>query len=386
MIEGRDIICFGEDWGRHPSSTQHIIKKFTESNRVLWVNSISYRSPQFNLLDILRLFNKFKGWIQQPQHENLKNLHIYSPIAFPFYQSNFFRRINKFILKIEINKLIRRLKIEDPILWISVPTAVDMVDIINNSLAIYYCGDEFSEFPGVNRFAIKKLEAELLRKTDLVIVSSKKLEVAKKYINTHTFLVTHGVEFQHFNNAINEALQIPEDTKSISHPIIGFYGILADWVDIDLIEFLAKERPFWSFVIIGNSIIDIQRLKTIKNIYLMGPKSYKELPSYAKVFDVALIPFKVNKLTEHVFPLKFMEYFAMGLPVVATNLPELISYQPLCKLAKTKEDFLNSISEYLKENSNDFKKRRIEIAKNESWDKKFEDISELIENNIRYDK
>lgn len=383
MLKNKFFICFGEDWARHPSSVQHIIKTFANENKVLWINSISYRSPKFNLSDISRLFIKFYNWFTQPQHQSVKNLYVYSPIAFPFFQSDFFRKVNKYFLKLQINRLIQKLKIKDPILWISVPTAVDMLKVIDNSLAIYYCGDEFSELPGLNYSAIKWLEDELLKKADLVIVSSEELKKAKEIVNPKTFLITHGVEFQHFNSAITERISIPEDIKGIRGPIIGFYGILADWVDVDLIEFLAQQRPEWSFVIIGNSTVDVQKLKILKNVYLLGPRPYKILPFYAKTFEVALIPFKVNKLTVNVFPLKFFEYFAMGLPVVSTNLPELTNYQPLCKLVNTKEDFLNAISEFLKTDSEDFKKRRIEIARNEAWDKKVEEISKLLEREMR---
>lgn len=383
MITGKSIICFGEDWGRHPTSTQHIMKKFAQNNTILWVNSISYRSPRFNLSDILRLFNKLKNWIAQPQGKESGQPHIFSPLVFPFYQIEFFRKINKLILKSEINRLIKKLKLEHPILWISVPTAVDILDVIEHSLSVYYCGDEFSEFPGVNRDAVKKLEEELLKKSDLVIASSKKLENRKRVFNSNTFLVRHGVEFEHFYSVLNKNVPLPEDVKNISHPIIGFYGILADWIDLDLIEFLAKERTSWSFVLIGNSTVDVQKFKAIKNIYLLGPKAYMELPSYAKIFDVALIPFRLNKLTEYVFPLKAMEYFAMGLPVVSTNLPDLAFYEPLCKIANTKEEFLNAISDYLEKDSEDFKKRRIEIARKESWDGKAEYLSVLFDQIMR---
>lgn len=383
MLKNKFFICFGEDWGRHPSSTQHIIKVFAKENRVLWINSISYRSPQFNLGDLARLFNKFRNWFTQPQQKNLKNLYVYSPIAFPFFQNAFFRKVNKYLLKAQVGRLIRKLKIDSPILWISVPTARDMLKVVDNELAIYYCGDEFSQLPGLDYAAIGKLEDELLREVDLVIVSSAKLEETKRKINPNTFLVTHGVEFRHFNDAMNKKNDITEDFKNIPHPTIGFYGILAEWVDIDLIEFLAREKPQWSFVLIGSAAIDISKLKFLKNVYFLGPRSYKELPACAKIFDVAIIPFKVNELTASVFPLKFFEYFAMGLPVVTTNLPDLAVYQPLCRLANTKEDFLKAVSEYIEEDSEEFKRRRMGIARNESWDKKVEEVSKLIEEKIK---
>ena len=161
-------------------------------------------------------------------------------------------------------------------------------------------------------------------------------------------------------------------------PIIGFFGLVADWVDQEAIIATAKAHPEGSVVIIGKVApdCDVSGLKAVPNIHLLGRKPYAALPGYCKAFDVALMPFKVNELTLNANPLKVREYLAAGLPVVSSDIPE-VRQVGLCKLARGTEDFVRKVDECLAEGAGP-RRERAERIRHESWEAKVEEIRAFV--------
>ena len=378
MIKGQTFICFCEDF-KHTASSKHFITKFLRENKVIWVNSVSFRSPRFTLFDLKRIFVKILNWIRQPQNKSIKNLFIYSPMVIPFYHIKFIRKINEVILLASIKRIMRKQNIVNPILWFSLPMPVDMVGKLSEKLSIYYCGDEFSEFPGVNKAGIIALEQELMKKADMVITSAQTLLASKKIYNKHTYFIPHGVEYERFDD---KDKSITTQMEQIKRPIVGYYGRLDNRIDLKLLYFLAKQRPQYSFYIIGPVIDDFSCLLECGNVYLPGGKLYQELPAYLHEFDVALIPYVLDEITKHINPLKLMEYFAVGLPVVTTNLSSLDVWQDILSIAQNNEDFLNFLDVAVKGGTEELIKKQKQIAKDNSWQKKAELVSGIIEERI----
>jgi len=160
--------------------------------------------------------------------------------------------------------------------------------------------------------------------------------------------------------------------------VIGFVGGLSEWVDISLLKELANRRHDWSFVLIGPIGVDVSKLQTEPNVYLLGPKPYVDLPEYLAAMDVALIPFTRDRVTHHADPIKAYEYLAAGLPVVATDMPALRRLQHVLKLAQTAEDFEAQIDTALAEGRNTHKTERQTEAAGHSWESRFETIDALM--------
>jgi glycosyltransferase involved in cell wall biosynthesis len=234
--------------------------------------------------------------------------------------------------------------------------------------------DEFSAFSDTNGRHIAELEERLLRKADLVITSAERLRENKAKVNPRTVLVRHGVDFQHFVKACDAGTAIPEDIASLPKPIIGFFGLVADWVDQEAIIATAKAHPEGSVVIIGKVApdCDVSALKAVPNIHMLGRKTYASLPGYCRAFDVALMPFTVNELTLNANPLKVREYLAAGLPVVSTDIPE-VRKVGLCKMATSTEDFVRKVDECLAEGPGPNRERAERIF-HESWEARVEEI------------
>jgi len=164
----------------------------------------------------------------------------------------------------------------------------------------------------------------------------------------------------------------------LRHPVIGFFGLIADWVDIKVIRYLAASRPDWSFVLIGEVQTDISALREMPNVHLLGRRSYQSLPAYCKMFDVAVLPFVVNELTLAANPLKLREYLAAGLPVVATPLPEVVKLNGLVRTARTQPEFLDQIEAFLNEGKRGPNLEVSRLMEPESWDEKVEELSRII--------
>jgi len=243
---------------------------------------------------------------------------------------------------------------------------------------MYYCVDEYSQFTGTDKTAILDMERRLMEKSNLVIVSSSRLYETKSRYHPNTFLVTHGVDVAHFRNACLPATAAPQDCLDLPHPVIGFFGLIADWVDLAIIRYLAASRPEWSFMLIGEVQTDVSALREMPNVHLFGRRSYQSLPAYCKAFDVAILPFVVNELTLAANPLKVREYLAAGLPVVATPLPEIVRLNSLLRTARTQEEFLHQIEAFLNEGRRGPNIEVSRLMEPESWDEKVEELSRII--------
>jgi glycosyltransferase involved in cell wall biosynthesis len=217
-----------------------------------------------------------------------------------------------------------------------------------------------------------------MEKADMVVVSSSRLYETKHSFNPNTFLVTHGVDVEHFRNACRPELAAPADCAELKHPVIGFFGLIADWVDLEVVRHLAASRPQWSFLLIGEVQTDTAAIRELPNVHLFGRRTYQSLPAYCRVFDVAILPFIVNELTVAANPLKLREYLAAGLPVVATPLPEVLKLNSMVRMARTPAEFLDQIEALLNEGRRGPDPAISALMERESWDQKVEELSGII--------
>ena len=310
---------------------------------------------------------------------------MYSPLIIPFHGNKNIRRINKLILTLSVNYYLKKYKFDNPILWAYVPNIIDFFSKFNEKYIVYHCVDEISQFPGVTENIIA-MERELLRKADIVFVTSKNLYESKRVYNANTHYLPNVADVAHFSRASNDDIPIPAEMVSIQKPILGFIGAIDDYkVDSDILEYVAGFN--WSIVLIGplglsDKAEKLKGLLSLKNIYHLGSKDYKVLPSYLKYFDVCLIPSRINNYTINVFPMKYYEYLAAGKPVIATRIPSLIDQKELAYIAKDKYEFKELIEKALKEDSDYKRNERINAAAENTWEKRIESMGELIESSL----
>ena len=377
-LRGRDILCFSHDWSGDPLSKTHLMRVLAKDNRILWINAIANRMPTASSHDVSRILKKLKGF-SEPIREVEANIFVLNPLAFPSYGNRSILKLNQAFLASQVKKAMRRLGFKYAVNMIFNPAAGMIAGRLGESEIIYYCVDEYTAFTGSSR-GLKQIEDDLFRQADLVIVSAERLFESKKHLNPNTFVIRHGTDWRHFRTALDPELPIPADIADLPGPIIGFHGLLADWIDYELIKKVAEYFSSGSVVLIGKVAPDAEQrvkiLADVPNVHFLGRKPYAELPAYCKAFDIALNPFAINELTLAANPLKVREYLAAGLPVVSTDIPEVRVLDD-CLIGSDATDFITKIESAL----SDPKPRELisDRIAGESWDAKVDDLRSIIE-------
>jgi glycosyltransferase involved in cell wall biosynthesis len=362
-----DMLVFGEDWGKHPSSTQHLMKHLIPEQEILWVNSLGLRKPKFTQRDMHRVWNKLSALLHSPfspktstQNQQGAQPSIIQPCTIPWPGSQMARRINQKILTQQLKPLLQHSK-KRPLLWTSLPSAVDVVGKLDERAAVYYCGDDFSALDGVDHGPIRQMELELVSKSALIITASKKL--AEKFPAHKTIVLPHGVDSELFTTPTTRAADLPFG------PVAGFYGSIAGWFDQPLMIDTARHLPHWTFVLIGPASCNIERLLKEPNITWLGPKPHHELPRYSQHWDVGLLPFLHNRQIEACNPLKLREYLAAGSHVVSTEFPALDGYRDLIDIRNDAGGFAHAIESTYQSNSQQLIRIKQQRINQESWGK-----------------
>jgi glycosyltransferase involved in cell wall biosynthesis len=378
MLTGANIICFAKDWSEDPTSNNHVMRLLARDNQVLWLNSIATRAPKLSSgRDLGKIRHKLQSFVAGPQRVD-ERLAVFTPLVLPFPHSRAAVLLNRQILRGTTALIRQRMHMRDFQLWSFIPTAVEYFGRMGESFRVYYCTDEWSHFSYVDGARVSKMEEELCRKVDIVFTTSRTLLERKKQFNPETHLASHGVDFAHFAEALDDRTALAPELVGLKPPILGFFGLVQDWIDLELIGWLAEQRPDWTIVMIGKVIVDNSRWTRLKNIVWLGRKPYEELPRYCKGFSVGLIPFRINELTRNVNPIKLREYLSAGVPVVSTPLPECAQFPEWCRVAATREAFLAACEQAIAADSPTERRKRSELMRAESWENKVAQLGDHI--------
>lgn len=356
----RDLVVFGIiPWYFRYQRPQQISSRLAEQGyRILYINNTCQWGGQLEqLTDNLTVFSPDgQGLV----YHNLRHM-------------NNFRRIVDSIYQVLIES-----NISYPLLWVDVPYWQRIVDHFDREMLIYNCMDSYADFSDLGEFFpdLESMEQELAEKTDLILVSSKFLQQRFLAQEEKTVIIPNGVDQKHFNPFTK--LPVPQDLGRIKRPIVGYYGAIAEWFDVELVFDLSKRMPEYSFVLIGLVTVDVSSLKKRPNIYFLGEKPYQELPKYLQWFNIAFIPFKKNSLTISTNPVKLYEYLAAGKPVVSVDLPEVKQFADFVYIAKNHHQFaslLRGVGEELESK----KYERYRAVAGEDWDNRIIDILATIQ-------
>jgi glycosyltransferase involved in cell wall biosynthesis len=372
------IVAFAKDWHEDPTSNHHVLRELAKTRRVLWLNSLATRAPSLasgrDLGKIRRKLGEFARGPKNVEHD----LWVFTPLVIPLPGSAAARAINRQILRATIRGLRLRLGIRDFELWTFLPNTADYIGTLGESLAVYYCVDEWSMFSYLDRAQTVTAERRVLERVDAVFAINHALADAKRAVNRATFVSPHGVDHAQFARALDPALAVPADLAALPGPRIGFYGTLRDWVDFPLIAQLARARPQWSIALIGQALGDLSALHGLANVHLLGQKRHDELPAYCKGFDVGMIPYRIDERMTFVNPLKLREYLSAGVPVVSTPVPEVVRYAHMCRIAATPEAFIAAIDAALAEASPAARRARSDAMTQETWSARVAEVSRTI--------
>jgi glycosyltransferase involved in cell wall biosynthesis len=376
------IICGMYYHDKFWTSKQHIASRLARRHRVLFVEPAPLMIAP---LLFPRDYKNWTRWLSGLRKEN-DNLYLYAPPPLRIPADTHYYvvdKLNQRIISLFASKAADRLQFKNPVVWSFDYRSSELKDRFNESIFIYHCVDEWAEMPVpfLKKETVRVIEERLIQKADIVFASAMRLKDRISKLNKNTFYIPHGVDFENFSKSGEDRTKPPDDVKDIQRPVIGFIGTVESWLDRELIESIAQHRPEWTFVFVGmiGHSADISNLKGYKNVIFTGLKKRAELPAYIEVMDVCIIPFKVNRLTEGVNPLKLYEYLSAGKPVVSTPLPEVERMGELVMIADGYEGFISAIEESMHKNSEEDIEKRRKAARENSWDVRIRQMEDIIE-------
>jgi glycosyltransferase involved in cell wall biosynthesis len=374
-----DIVIIANAWSagiNNPTSKHRIaVEAARQGHRILWIVGAGMRSPSaLSRRDRTTIIRKIKEYFAGPL-QVFPGIHVVTPLPIPFPSYGIVRRFNGFIYQSMALSISRRLGFSNPVLINYVPVLAEAMNSWPGS-KVYHCVDRWDAFDIYDSVLMASMNDRCCKLADVVIASSKELVSYCSNASGNVHYLPHGVDYSHFATALNVTTR-PVDLPD--GPIIGYFGLLSEWVDQDLLLDIADQCQSATLVLIGAADVSIERLEAHPRIRCLGPRNFNDLPSYVAFFSVGIIPFHLNDLTRAVNPIKLREMISAGSPVVSVQLPEVMDYTSAVRCVR-REDFVQEVLK-ITENPVDQQTRKTISAsiKHESWEYRLVELIALIE-------
>lgn len=358
-----NLVCFSHlRWNFVYQRPQHLLSRFAKNYTVYYVEEAEFSAEA-------------DGYSAHLNNDNVT-------VIVPHINHDGSRDdVNLRLIQI-INLFFAEKQIQEFMAWYYTPMALNFTAHLKPQYVVFDCMDELSAF----KFApqeLKDLEAALINKADIIFTGGNALYEAKKNLHHNIFSFPSSIDKNHFGSARsfeNDA----DDQRYIPHPRLGFYGVIDERFDIDLIEKAATAQPDWQFILIGPIVkIDEATLPRNSNIHYLGSKSYNDLPLYLGMWDIALIPFAINESTKFISPTKTPEYLAAGKPVISSAITDVIhpyAIENLVHIYTNAEEFIAlAAAELANKNKTQWLAKVDAFLANISWDDTCNEMMELIE-------
>jgi UDP-galactopyranose mutase len=357
-----DLVCFSHlRWDFVYQRPQHLLSRFAKKNRVFFIEEPIFGDGPANL-EVRRRADQ-----------------LYTVVPHIPHGSD--TQTTERSLERLLADLFETEKIKDFVAWYYTPMMLGWSRAAAPLAVVYDCMDELSAFKNAPE-ELKLREAELVSIADVVFTGGRSLYEAKANRHPSVHCFPSSIDAEHFAKAL-DITEDPADQKNIGHPRIGFFGVIDERTDIDLLDKIAELRPDWNFVMIGPVVkIDADELPERPNIHYLGGKDYSQLPAYISGWDAAMMPFALNESTRFISPTKTPEYLAAGAPVVSTAIRDVVrpyAELGLVHIAATPDDFVRALEKAMTEDAADRLRRVQEYLEGNSWDKTFEAMAELID-------
>ena len=389
MIRDQSIICFaGEDWWyHHQHSKNHIMRRLARAgNRVIFVNSISMGLPSLASRDFFsKIKRKLRSYAKAVRVTE-EGIIVVSPPVLPFYSSRWARAINGWLLVAQIKLLMVAYDLRQPILWIAIPTAGEVVGRLGERALIYQVSDKYDANQMDHATAsnvIAEMHTDLLGRADLVYYSGRKLFEEECALHPEipgkARRLEQAVDYDHFASATSQQWTQPGDIAPLPHPRLGYFGAIDPWLlDQELIRYVSLKHPEWQWVLVGLRASPLA-VESLANVHYLGSKPYSSMPQFAAAFDVCVLPWVTdNEFVNYGSPIKVREYLATGKPVVITPIYEYEQLDGILRVSRGYDDFIAKVEDALNNDSEDKREARQQAVKESTWDARAEEVSDAI--------
>ena len=377
--KGLPLVVFSDDWGRHPSSCQHLIRQLLPAREVLWVNTIGTRPPRFDLRTLQRVVEKLKHWsgaasqpqvcADKPSHPTLSP-RILSPRMWPSFASSPARKLNQSMLTRALMPAIESMA-QAPVVITTLPIVSDLVGHLPVEKWIYYCVDDFSVWPGYDGKTMGAMARELVPKMHDTVAASEALAQGLRRLGANPTLITHGVDLSHWSRRPDQSHSELPEFAGLEGPFIVFWGVIdrrmdTDWVS-GLSEALRSQNRPGTIVLFGPHEDPDPRLREVPRVSLRGAVSFERLAHVAAHSSVLIMPYSDMPATRAMQPLKLKEYLATGLPVVVRDLPATQPWSDACDICDAREAFIRSVLMRLDSGATEEQELARKRLTSESW-------------------
>lgn len=332
------LLVFSDDWGRHPSSCQHLIQRLLARHRVLWVNTIGTRVPTFNLSTIRRGFEKLAEWSHPAQQgsQEPSNPQVLGPRMWPWFRRRHDRWLNERLLIRAIEPMLREAD-EKVYAVTTIPIVADLIGRLRVDRWTYYCVDDFSVWPGLDQQTMGRMECDVIRKCDEVVAVSETLvdHVAAQGKSAH--LLPHGVDLSLWQDPQSRGLR--SKLQHLPGSMIVFWGVIDRRMNVEWIRRLSADLEQGTIVLAGRLDEPDPALLGIDKVVHVPPLALEQLPELGQMADVLIMPYADLPVTRAMQPLKLLEYLATGKPVVASDLPAVQAWSDCLDTAVSPESF-----------------------------------------------
>ena len=355
------LIVFSDDWGRHPSSCQHLVGHLLDRFEVLWVNTIGTRRPSLTFADMRRVAGKLRQWtLPRAKSSDAvtlpRGLRTVNPGMYPGFRGGWQRRLNERLIRGKVHAALGPRKPgEQRIAITTLPITADLMGTLDVDRWVYYCVDDFSVWPGLDAQVMQAMEEQVVARADAVVAVSPTLQARLAGMGKASELLTHGIDLEHWqgghskNPDAAKAVALPDWWQQAAQPRLLFWGLADRRLDATVCRSLAADEAFGSIVFVGPQQDVDPAVKALPRTVWPGPMGYADLPRLAAEADVLIMPYADLAVTRAMQPLKFKEYLATGKPVVARALPSIADWADAADLVAKPEAFVRACHERLRD-------------------------------------
>lgn len=326
MLDGETIVVFADDWGAHPSSSQHLLRRFLARNRVVWINTVGLRLPQWTLRDFRKIAGKLRHWLgKRPEtspdllREVRPEVHDLPLVPLPLGRSA--RWLNAPILRRSVRLWLKGAR--QAFIISTLPLTVDLAGALPHATFVYYVVDDYGSWPGLGGQLVRRMDEEQSSKADCVIAASGALAALHApFAREPVLYLPHGVDIDHFGPARTERAGRRQRGEAVLADVV-FFGAIDERIDVALLAAVIASRPSLRFLIIGPRANTGAGIGHAPNVIWRDSAPYAQLPHILAQCSIAIMPYVRSAFGERLSPLKAREALAAGLPVVATEIPEL---------------------------------------------------------------
>jgi glycosyltransferase involved in cell wall biosynthesis len=339
----RRLLVFADDWGRHPSSCQHLVRQLLPRRRVAWVDTIGMRTPALNWATVSRGVEKLAHWLG-PKSEATESLPpqltVLRPRMWPWFTRRLDRALNRRLLSTQLGRWCRAQ--EEPVTAVTtLPIVADLMGVLPVERWVYYCVDDFSQWPGVDQATMLTMERIVVDKADVLIAVSRHLQERLAALGRSSELLTHGVDLEFWRRA--DAVNLPAEVESMERPWITFWGLVDRRMDVAFLRRLCERLTQGTVLLAGPESDPDPELARLPRVRRLPAQPLDVLPALGQASAVLVMPYGDLPVTRAMQPLKMLEYLATGRPVVARQLPSTAEWADCLDLAATPDEFASAV-------------------------------------------